>query len=275
MDYRNEVAAFNGQLEAGTLSACEIALWHALHDVGIQCGHSDGLSIATVTLTARTGFSASSVKRARDKLRDKGFIRYASRGSNRAALYEIMSVVHGEPQDGPRRGPRDGPQGEPQGGPRGGPLYTISTTSKMDVVNKSAHGEPQNGPQDEPHGGLPPLMTDAEMDAARELANAVYDAAQAVGIPQTAADLGKADRLIADYSAPWVLEAIRRAGDGPASARCWRYVAGVLRKWREKGGIDDRSRPGNPDEPAQREQEAARRRYQERSERILRGEYDP
>lgn len=261
MDYRNEVAAFNGQLEAGTLSACEIALWHALHDVGIQCGHSDGLSIATVTLTARTGFSASSVKRARDKLRDKGFIRYASRGSNRAALYEIMSVVHGEPQ----------------GGPRGGPLYTISTTSKMDVVNKSAHGEPQNGPRDEPQGGLPPLMTDAEMDAARELANAVYDAAQAVGIPQTAADLDKADRLIADYSAPWVLEAIRRAGDGPASARCCRYVAGVLRKWREKGGMDERSRPsdGNPDEQAQREQEAARKRYQERSERILRGEYDP
>lgn len=270
MDYRNEVAAFNGQLEAGTLSACEIALWHALHDVGIQCGHSDGLSIATVTLTARTGFSASSVKRARDKLRDKGYIRYTSRGSNRAALYEIRSVVHGEPQGGLRRGL----QGEPQDGPRGGPLYTISTTH-MDVVNKSAHGEPQDRPQDGLHTQA--WMTDAEMDTLREQVHAVYDAALAVGIPQSSADIEKADRLIADYTAPWVLEAIKRAGDAPASARCWRYVTGVLRKWQEKGGIDDRTPTGDsaPDEQAKREQEDARKRYQERSQRILRGEYDP
>jgi len=274
MNYRDEVTAFNGQLEAGTLSACEIALWHALHDVSIQCGHSDGLSIATVTLMARTGFSTSSIKRARDALRDKGFVRYASRGANRAAVYEILSVAHREPQREPQREPRDGPQGEPQREPRDGPLYTTTTTKDMDV-NISAHGEPQGEPQDGPQ----PWLTDEEGDRLRRSLDDVLIASARIGIPQTPDDMEEANRITSEYTAAWVLEAIRRAVKAPASARCWRYIEGTLRKWRESGGIDDAGKPRAAEPPdaqeaeTERREREARKQYQERSARILRGEY--
>ena len=66
----------------------------------------------------------------------------------------------------------------------------------------------------------------------------MLDAARDIGIPQTSADVRKANALVADYSAAWVLEAVARAGTGPASARSWRYVEGILRKWRAVGGMD-------------------------------------
>lgn len=54
----------------------------------------------------------------------------------------------------------------------------------------------------------------------------VLEAAAEIGIPQSAADLSQGNRLVADYSAAWVREAIRRAGMGGASHAQLRYVAG-------------------------------------------------
>ena len=45
--------------------------------------------------------------------------------------------------------------------------------------------------------------------------------------------------LIDDFGDIWVTEAIRRASD--ANVRNIRYIAGILRSWQEKGGIDERN----------------------------------
>ena len=82
------------------------------------------------------------------------------------------------------------------------------------------------------------LLSDDEARELQEAFDAVLDAARDIGIPQTSADVRKANALVADYSAAWVLEAVARAGTGPASARSWRYVEGILRKWRAAGGMD-------------------------------------
>ena len=82
------------------------------------------------------------------------------------------------------------------------------------------------------------LLSDDEARELQEAFDAVLDAARDIGIPQTSADVRKANALVADYSAAWVLEAVARAGTGPASARSWRYVEGILRKWRAAGGVD-------------------------------------
>ena len=275
MDYRSEVSAFNGQLERGTLSACEIALWHALHDVGIQCGRSDGLSIATVTLTARTGFSASALKRARDALRDKGFIRYTSRGSNRAALYEIRSVAHPEPQRGLQGEPQVEPQRGLQGEPQGGLLYT--TTTNTIVVNKSAHPEPQRGlqgePQGEPQHGLQPFLNDAEAFQLAEGLNDVLNAAERAGFPKTQADYDRGNALVAQYGVDAVCRAIGVAVGRPMEKRNWGYIAGILKK-DPTGGTAEK--PGEQDQglPGKRNLTDAQRREQDKSARILRGEYD-
>lgn len=82
-------------------------------------------------------------------------------------------------------------------------------------------------------------MTQEEADALQREMDDVLKAAAEIGIPQSAADLSHGNRLVADYSAAWVREAIRRAGTGSASTRSWRYVEGILRKWRERGGMDE------------------------------------
>lgn len=82
-----------------------------------------------------------------------------------------------------------------------------------------------------------------EPDAVRQQHPAVFDAAQRAGFPMTAADMDKAVTFMADYSPEWVLEAVRRASGGTREQRCWRYVGGILRRWREAGGIDSENRP--------------------------------
>lgn len=88
-----------------------------------------------------------------------------------------------------------------------------------------------------------PVVTRAREDndgdllqTAEEL-NSVFDAARGIGL-STSTDLDKANLLCADYTAPWVLEALRRTASAPPSARCWRYVEGILRSWRAAGGMD-------------------------------------
>ena len=70
----------------------------------------------------------------------------------------------------------------------------------------------------------------------------VFDAAAAIGLTK-GVDLEKANLLAADYTAEWVLEAIRRASNGPKDAWCWRYIEGILRSWKKSGGMDQQEQP--------------------------------
>lgn len=97
----------------------------------------------------------------------------------------------------------------------------------------------------------------------------MLEAAAEIGIPQSASDLNHANRLVADYSGAWVREAIRRAGTGSASTRCWRYVEAILRRWRERGGMDEAHQDMRA--PAG-EEDSARRREDARTLARLRGE---
>ena len=64
-------------------------------------------------------------------------------------------------------------------------------------------------------------------------------------------------------------EAIRRAGTGSASTRSWRYVEGILRRWRELGGMDEARQDMRA--PAV-EEDSARLREDARTLARLRGE---
>ena len=81
------------------------------------------------------------------------------------------------------------------------------------------------------------------MPAIADAHNAVFDAAQRAGFAQTAHDLDKATALMADYSPEWVLEAVNVAADGTKEQRSWRYVEGILKRWKLRGGIDKEPRP--------------------------------
>lgn len=85
--------------------------------------------------------------------------------------------------------------------------------------------------------------TDADLPAITEAHSAVFDAAQRAGFAQTAHDLDKATALMVDYTPEWVLEAVSVAADGTQQQRSWRYVEGILKRWKLRGGIDKEPRP--------------------------------
>ena len=236
MNYEREALALIDRMMAKPLTAHEIALWHALAAISARCGKSEGLSVPMDLLKVYTGSSKDSVERARNGLKTKGLIDWQSQRGRKAPLYTIYSVAEQiAAQPAPQPAPQYTPQPAPQHTSQPAPLYTTATINSSSNIR--AQIAAQSTPQ--PAAQTLPLLTQEEADALQREMDDVLDAAAEIGIPQSAADLSHGNRLVADYSAAWVREAIRRAGTGSASTRSWRYVEGILRKWRERGGMDE------------------------------------
>ena len=270
MNYAREALALIDRMIARPLTAHEIALWHALAAISARCGKSEGLSVPMDLLKVYTGSSKDSVERARNGLKTKGLIDWQSQRGRKAPLYTIYSVAEQiAAQPAPQHTPQPAPQHTPQHTPQPAPLYTTATINSSSNIRAqiAAQSTPQPAPQ--PAAQIFPLMTQEEADALQREMDDVLEAAAEIGIPQSAADLSQGNRLVADYSAAWVREAIRRAGTGSASTRSWRYVEGILRRWRELGGMDEARQDMRA--PAV-EEDSARLREDARTLARLRGE---
>lgn len=274
MDYAREALALIDRMIARPLTAHEIALWHALAAISARCGKSEGLSVPMDLLKVYTGSSKDSVERARNGLKTKGLIDWQSQRGRKAPLYTIYSVAEQiAAQPAPQHTPQPAPQHTPQHTPQPAPLYTTATINSSSNIRAqiAAQSTPQPAPQStaQPAAQTLPLLTQEEADALQREMDDVLEAAAEIGIPQSAADLSQGNRLVADYSAAWVREAIRRAGTGSASTRCWRYVEAILRKWRERGGMDEARQDARAPEG---EADSARLREDARTLARLRGE---
>lgn len=107
----------------------------------------------------------------------------------------------------------------------------VTQQNKNKIENKSSRSS--NG------GGF--SLSDTECDDLLQNAqqlNATYDLLLSIGFHDTSADRDRCERMVADYTAEWVQEAIRRTIKAPPSARSWRYIEKILRNWREAGGMD-------------------------------------
>ena len=270
MDYAREALALIDRMMAKPLTAHEIALWHALAAISARCGKSEGLSVPMDLLKVYTGSSKDSVERARNGLKTKGLIDWQSQRGRKAPLYTIYSVAE---QIAAQPAPQHTPQPAPQHTPQPAPLYTTATINSSSNIRAqiAAQSTPQPAPQSTPQPAAQtlPLLTQEEADALQREMDDVLEAAAEIGIPQNAADLNYGNRLVADYSAAWVREAIRRAGTGSASTRSWRYGEGILRRGRELGGMDEARQDMRA--PAV-EEDSARLREDARTLARLRGE---
>ena len=275
MNYAREALALIDRMMAKPLTAHEIALWHALAAISARCGKSEGLSVPMDLLKVYTGSSKDSVERARNGLKTKGLIDWQSQRGRKAPLYTIYSVAEQiAAQPAPQHTPQHTPQHAPQHTPQPAPLYTTTPTinsSSSLRAQIASQSTPQPAPQSTPQPAAQtlPLLTQEEADALQREMDDVLEATAEIGIPQNAADLNYGNRLVADYSAAWVREAIRRAGTGSASTRSWRYVEGILRRWRELGGMDEARQDMRA--PAV-EEDSARLREDARTLARLRGE---
>lgn len=82
----------------------------------------------------------------------------------------------------------------------------------------------------------PLTVSDEEVRRHQDDLAAIEDAAKGIGLPFAPSDRVMVMQLMADYSAQWVLEAIKRTQE---RNRTWGVVKGILRSWKDKGGIDD------------------------------------
>ena len=90
------------------------------------------------------------------------------------------------------------------------------------------------------------LLTESEMDAMREqqaLMNECYDLAESIGL-KSSSDRMKCDGCAADYSAEWLIEALKRTANVAPDKRNWNYIIkGMLDKWKAAERIDDGQKP--------------------------------
>lgn len=92
LDYIREVHAFYNELEINPLSSSAISLWHALWHIRIKSGSKDKFTVPVGTLSLKSGLSDRTVSNARNELKTKNYINFHSRGGNKAALYQIISL---------------------------------------------------------------------------------------------------------------------------------------------------------------------------------------
>ncbi|MDL2318201.1 DUF6291 domain-containing protein [Eubacteriales bacterium OttesenSCG-928-A19] len=91
---------------------------------------------------------------------------------------------------------------------------------------------------------------DEEALAYRLSLDEIKQAAEGIGLPMESRDEQAVEMLYADYCKDWLLEAIKRVADRPKDKRSWGYIKGILKNWRENGGIDSPDRPPRTATPA-------------------------
>lgn len=79
-------------------------------------------------------------------------------------------------------------------------------------------------------------LSDAEISEALARDRKIEDAARAWGLPCNEGNMIKARDMALEYTLEWLLRAIETAGNG--KEQTWRYVAGILKSWKENGGPD-------------------------------------
>lgn len=92
MNYIGQIKAFYDRLEENSLSTSAIALWHALMYANNKAGWTDEFSVAASLLCFRTGLAERTISKARNELKQKGFIDFRSRRGNRSAVYKIEDL---------------------------------------------------------------------------------------------------------------------------------------------------------------------------------------
>ena len=92
MNYISEINKFYDLLETNPLSGNAVNLWHALMATANKARWAEWFTVAISLLETKTGLNKKAVERARNELRQKGFIDWDKRGGNQSAKYNIISL---------------------------------------------------------------------------------------------------------------------------------------------------------------------------------------
>ena len=270
MNYIREITAFNQWAADQALSPSERILWYALMDIANSTGWKPSFNAAVSGLIRLTGMSKNTIYAARNKLAERGVITVESRPGGLSAVYSMTSIGNFLYQNEDERVPKEGHeatepvpnQGHGQPGEKtsctkiGTVLYqnrdervpkqgrylnnlnNLNIDTSTTTTTRAREDNPPDPSVEAPaDNGMPFGLTQEEIAQSIERMNRIEEAAVDLGLPFKQADMARAEQLASEYSDTWLIEAMNRAG--LRERRSWGTVIGILRSWREKGGIDD------------------------------------
>lgn len=145
----------------------------------------------------------------------------------------------------------------------GKPKQTVANCSKPKQTVANCHNKEKEKEEEKDKekdsGGVtraredapPPLpygLTDADIAESLERDRTLEQTARECGLPTAPANMMTARDLCNEHTLDTVILAMRRAADG--KSQTWGYVKGILRRWREQGGVDSPQRKRPDHSPA-------------------------
>lgn len=98
MDIYVRIREFYDTLETNPLTSAQIALWFALLHTNNKARWIEWFSVASSVLTSRTGLDRKGINRARNTLKQKGYIDFKANGNN-ATSYTLCYARNGMADD--------------------------------------------------------------------------------------------------------------------------------------------------------------------------------
>ena len=92
MNYLQELNAFRDWTLLNKPTTSEIVLWYALMSINNMTGWKKQFTVANQTLQLMTGLSKATLDRARNKLTQKGLLKYTPGNTRQAGTYELVSI---------------------------------------------------------------------------------------------------------------------------------------------------------------------------------------
>lgn len=93
MNYIAEIKAFYDIAQVKQLSTGQIALWHSLMYINNKCAWIEWFSVSNIMLEINTGLTRDGIAKARNILKQKGFIDFQSNGT-KATSYKLISIAN-------------------------------------------------------------------------------------------------------------------------------------------------------------------------------------
>lgn len=96
INFLRESKAFNDSIEDNDLAAGQIALWYALFHQDNKHNWAEWFPLKNSQLISHTGLSISGIHKARNILKQKGYIDFQPQGRNKKTLYRLTPLVDGD-----------------------------------------------------------------------------------------------------------------------------------------------------------------------------------
>lgn len=199
MNYLKEINAFYDQLELNPLSSSAIALWHTLMHINNKAAWKEQFTVAVSVLCMKSGLREGTFKKARNELKQKGYIEFYSRRGNQSAIYKIVP---------------------------------LSSNNDRNSIGNSVHSSSDN--HDHNHVALNKLkQNETKTKQIPSLANA-----RVINFTESNFGfISEKDKLLLqdfcdELGEELVTEALRRA---KADMKGFKYALGIIRSWSQKG----------------------------------------